>query len=187
MIAVAFRVFVAVLLIFFLVLLLILASQHSLREQFHGGSSDWSNWASLLSPSSSLSPWLTVTGETTPPLICHTMVSFGAGTLIAFKLTTFFLAVHQLVVVVRSLRYYGVMGDWPSRMVGMTWGCVVFWGVFGTAGFFLGFKNAVEFHRRPFGVKRVIMRLKVHFLSSTCYKYILPIKIECFSFETTQI
>ena len=95
-----------------------------------------------------------VTDEATPLLFCYSVLSFGIGALIAFKMTALFLAVDQFVSVVHCLRYYTIMDHWMERMVGMTCGCILFFGIFGLACFHFELENTAEFHERVFGIKR---------------------------------
>ena len=95
-----------------------------------------------------------VTGEATPLPFCTSLLSFGIGAMVAFKMNTLFLAVDQFVAVVHSLRYFTIMNDWVHWMVGMTCGCLLFFGMLGLVCSYFGLENTAEFHQRVFDVKR---------------------------------
>ena len=157
MIAEFFRIGVgSLLMLVFLVLLLALVSNHSIRDEPRGKLVITLTLLGLTCGCALLTVAAAdmATDEATPLPLCYSVLSFGIGAIIAFKLTALFLAVDQYVAVVRCLRYYTIMDVQVPRMVAIVCACVLFFGIFGLACFFFGMENTADFHQRVFGVQR---------------------------------
>ena len=136
----------------FLVLLLILARKRSIRDEPRGVLVILLTLLGFVV--ACIPPTVAVinivTGPATP---CHSVLSFGLGALVAFKMTALFLAVDQFVAIVHCLHYYTIMDVWIQRMIGVVCGCILLFGIFGLVCFHFEMENAMEYHRRVFGVK----------------------------------
>ena len=144
----------------FLVLLLILVSKRSIREEPRGVLVIIMTLLGFAVPGTlfTVATADVVTGEATPLTFCCGVMSLAVGVAIAFKMSALFLAVDQYVAVVHCLHYYTIMEHWIQRMVGMICGCILFCVIFGLACFHLGLENTAEFHQRMFGVQRNLTR-----------------------------
>ena len=148
------------LMLVFLVLLLILVSKRSIREEPRGILVIIMSLLGFAVPSTlfTVATADVVTGEATPLTFCCGVMSLAVSVAIAFKMSALFLAVDQYVAVVHCLHYHTIMEHWIQRMVGMICGCILFCVIFGLACFHLGLENTAELHQRMFGVQRHLTR-----------------------------
>ena len=152
-----FRIGVGLLLILvFLVLLLIVASKRSIREEPRGVLVIMLTLLGLIMSSVLFIAATadTITGEVAPLTFCYPLLYFNISAFIGFKMTVFFLAVDQFVSIVHYLRYYTIMSRWINWMIGMVCCSILLFFVFGLACFHFDMENTAEYHRRAFGVNR---------------------------------
>ena len=142
----------SLLMLLFLVLLLILARKRSIRDEPRGVLVILLTLLGFVV--ACILPTVAVINIVTGPATsCHSVVSFGLGVIVAFKMTALFLAVDQFVAIVHCLHYYTIMDDWIQRMIGVVCGCILLFGIFGLVCFHFEMENAMEYQHRVFGVK----------------------------------
>ena len=140
----------SLLVLVFLVLVLVLASSRNIRAEPRGVLVIMLALLGLIIACVFITS--TVTDMVAGPLaFCHSVMTFGMGAVVAFKMTSLFLAFDQFVAVLHCLYYDIIMEDWIRRMAGMVCGCVLFFWMFGLACFHFEMESTSEFYHRVFG------------------------------------